>query len=50
MSRKQNKAFQHFKNRKKLPKCRCDKFLASKGFHNNDCKYAIAYNKQLNKL
>ena len=28
-----------------LPKCRCDKYLASKGFHNNGCKYAIQYNK-----
>lgn len=33
---------------KELPKCKCDKYLASKGFHNNGCKYAIEFNK-LNK-
>ena len=32
---------------KELPKCKCDKYLASKGFHNNGCKYAITYNKNL---
>jgi len=36
------------KNMKILPKCRCDKFLVSRGFHNNGCKYAIEFNKQLN--
>ena len=30
---------------KELSKCKCDKYLASKGFHNNGCKYAIEFNK-----
>ena len=33
-----------------LPKCRCDEYLASKGFHENSCKYAIAFNKALEKF
>ena len=34
---------------KELPKCKCDKYFASKGYHNNGCKYAIEFNKQIKK-
>lgn len=32
---------------KELPKCRCDKYLAFKGYHYNGCKYAIETNKTI---
>lgn len=30
-----------------LPKCKCDKYIVSKGYHFSWCKYAIESNKKL---
>lgn len=47
LQKRTDKAIQDYEQ---LPKCKCDKFFTSKGYHTNGCKYAIEFNKLINNL